>query len=66
MQRVFVLQQIPDRQERCLPYHPCEHKVRCLRFRAEHSPGIPLGDHSSTTGGDCAKFLPLPADSRAP
>lgn len=69
-QRVFVLPQIPEQQERCAPHHPCEHKVRCLRFRAEHSPGIALADHSQPPWGmrtsECAKFLPLPADPRAP
>jgi hypothetical protein len=61
MQRIYTL---PEFEERCAPSAPCEHKVRCLRFRANPTPGIALADYSGMIqkDGRCEKMLPMPVD----
>jgi hypothetical protein len=68
MQRLFYLPTTAPPEERCAAREPCEHKVRCLRFRAAQVPGTPLADHSidHTLGACCGKFLALPDDHTAP
>jgi hypothetical protein len=64
MQRLIRL---PEGEGRCSPFHLCEQKIRCARYRAVPVPGVPLGDHSKA-GGDpaCVQFLPLPDADHAP
>lgn len=67
MQRLFYLAQTPVAQERCVPYHPCQAKARCLRFRAVPVRGVPLADHSILRPeAACDKFLPLPDGEKVP